>query len=87
MGKAVRIELNKAEVRRILRGEGEYSGVRDEIERRTEAIAAAAGEGMEPSVQVGAKRLHGSVITATAEAMVAEARDRTLTRALEAGRG
>lgn len=86
MGK-VRIEINEAEVGRILRGEGEYGGVRAELERRAQAIAAAAGEGMEASVEIGANRVHASVITATPDAMIAEAADRALSRALEAGRG
>ncbi|UXE04748.1 hypothetical protein QEH44_gp11 [Arthrobacter phage Shambre1] len=57
-----------------------------DIARRTRAIAAAAGPGMQPSVVVGRTRARGSVITATQEARLAEARTRALTKALDAGR-
>jgi hypothetical protein len=59
--------------------------VRD-LERRTARIAAAAGKGFEASVEVGAHRARGSVITATREAREAEATHHALLRALDAGR-
>lgn len=82
---SVRIQLNRAGVRQLLRSEE----VQADLLRRAEQIAAAAGgeaAGFETSVVVGRNRARASVITATAEAMVAEARDRTLTRAIDAGR-
>lgn len=60
--------------------------VQQDLRRRAERIAAAAGPGMEASVQVGRNRARGSVITVTQQAREAEARNRALTRALDAGR-
>lgn len=58
-----------------------------ELTRRAEAIAAAAGEGHEVEVRTGGARARASVRTATFQAMKAEAVDKTLTSALDAGRG
>lgn len=58
-----------------------------EITRRAEAIAAAAGEGHEVTVRTGGARARASVRTATHEARRSEAVDKTLTSALDAGRG
>jgi hypothetical protein len=82
-----RIRLNRAEVRRLLRSEGDYAGVAADLEERAEAIAAAAGEGMEVETETGRNRVRVSVRTATPEAARAEAETRALTRALDAGRG
>lgn len=60
--------------------------VQADLLRRARNIARKAGPGMEPSVRVGFTRARGSVITATPAARESEARDRTLTRALDAGR-
>ena len=60
--------------------------VRSDIERRTEAVAARAGEGYEPSVQTGRNRVRGSVITDTFEARVDNGKNHTLLRALDAAR-
>jgi tRNA A37 threonylcarbamoyltransferase TsaD len=60
--------------------------VQQDLRRRADRIAAAAGPGMEASVRVGRTRARGSVITATAQARDNEARNRALTRALDAGR-
>lgn len=79
---SVRIELNRDGVRELLRSQE----VRDDLVRRARAIATAAGEGMEVDSQVGKHRARASVRTATDEAMRAEASDRALTRALDAGR-
>lgn len=78
----VRIELNSRGVRELLRS----PGVRADIDRRVRAIAAAAGEGMEPSTIAGRNRARGSVITGTWDARHSEATNRALTRALDAGR-
>jgi hypothetical protein len=60
--------------------------VQAELKRRADRIAAAAGEGMLSSVQAGKNRARASVITATPQARNNEARNRALTRALDAGR-
>lgn len=80
----VRIKVNRKEIRRLLRGEGEYSGVREDLERRGRAVAEAAGPGMEVDTTVGRNRLRVSVRTATPEAVLAEAKDRTLSKAVDA---
>jgi hypothetical protein len=81
-----RIKLNSPEIRRMLRGEGQYGGVADDLNRRARNIAKAAGEGMEVDTEVGPNRVRASVRTATPEAMRREAQDRALTRAIDAGR-
>jgi hypothetical protein len=59
-----------------------------EVRGRAERIASAAGPGMEVDSQItgGRGRARASVRTATTEARRAEANDRALTRALDAGR-
>lgn len=85
-----RLEINYRNVGRILKGEvGRVDEVLQEI---GELIASDAGlrdpEGeYGVSTQVGATRVRTLVYTDNYEAMRAEADDRTLTRALEAGRG
>lgn len=81
-----RVRLNRSEVRRLLRAEGDYSGVAADLERRGESIADAAGEGMEVDAETSRNRYRVSVRTATPEAARAEAETRDLTRALDAGR-
>lgn len=61
--------------------------VQADLRRRAELIAAAAGEGNEVNTHVGAHRARASVRTETYEARRAEAVDKTLTSALDAGRG
>lgn len=79
----VRVKLNKKTVDYFLKGGG---GVREDLDRRADRIASAAGEGMETDGAVGAKRYRASVRTANAVAMKAEAKTRALSRALDAGR-
>lgn len=79
----MRIELNSKGLRQLLRS----PEVLADVEQRAQRIAAAAGEGFEASAKLGPNRARASVVTATAEAMLAEAEDRALTRALDAGRG
>lgn len=57
-----------------------------DLEARGSAIAAAAGPGHEVETYVGKTRVRVTVRTETREAMLAEAQDRTLTNALDAGR-
>lgn len=75
-------DLNERAVGDILNG----AGMARDMERRTAAIAAAAGEGMEASVQQGRVRIQASVITATPKARSRERRRRVLERAVDAGR-
>ena len=82
MASRVRIVLNRRGMRELLRS----PEVLAELERRAKQIAAAAGDGMEPSAMVGKNRARASVITATHSARRAEAVTRALTRAIDAGR-
>lgn len=52
----------------------------------TNDIARAAGEGFDGDVQVGRSRVRGVVGTVNRKGRQAEAEDRTLSRALNAGR-
>jgi hypothetical protein len=83
MAGRIKIEMNPEGVRAVLQSDG----VRADLHRRAAAIAAAAGEGMEADSRIGANRARASVYTATPEAMRAEAEDRALTSAIDAGRG
>lgn len=85
MAGAIRIEMDQAAIRAFLQG----PEVQNELRDRAEAIAAAAGsdEDFEVEVRVGATRARASVRTASYAGMRAEATDRVLTRALDAGRG
>lgn len=78
----VRIVVNHAAVRELLRS----PAVLKNLEERARRIAAQAGEGMEVGTYIGPNRARATVITATVEARLAEARDRALTRAIDAGR-
>lgn len=78
----VRIVVNRAAVRELLRSDA----VLQNLKQRAERIAKQAGEGMEVGTFRGQNRVRATVITATIEARLAEARDRTLTRAIDAGR-
>jgi hypothetical protein len=84
MATQVRIELNRAGVRELLRND---PGIRSDLTRRAERIAAAAGDGfVAHSAQAGAHRARAAVVTETWEAAAAEATHHTLTRAIDAGR-
>ena len=61
-------------------------GVTADISARVERIEAACGEGYEGETTSGRNRARGGVFTATAEAMVDNARNNTLVRNLGAGR-
>lgn len=83
MATTVRIELNRANIAAMLRSPEALAVVEAPAQR----IAAAAGEGFEVDVRAGATRARASVRTATYEAMRAEAVDKILTAAIDAGRG
>lgn len=80
----VRVELNSRGVVEVLQSEE----VQDDLRRRAEAIANAAGGSpdFEHGVDIVGDRAMGRVWTATAAGKRAEAEDRALTRALDAGR-
>lgn len=80
---AVKIVVNRKGVRELLRS----PEVQRDLERRADQIASAAGPGHIVDSERGPNRARASVRTDTIEAMVDEAEHRTLTRALDAGRG
>lgn len=77
-----RIKLNHKGVRALLRS----PQVLADLERRARAIAAAAGPGHRVESGVGRNRARAAVVTETPEARHAEATERNLTRAIDAGR-
>lgn len=77
-----RVVLNRAGMRTLLRS----PEVAADLTRRAQAIAAAAGLGHRVEVTYGTNRVRVAVITDSFEAMHDEATQRTLTRALDAGR-
>lgn len=75
----VEVKLNSKGVLQVL-GSRE---LRAHLEAEARALAAAAGPGMVGDAVIGANgRARGGVVTATPEAMVNEARHRSLTRAV-----
>ena len=61
-------------------------GVQADLHRRAQAIAEAAGDGFEVNERVGKHRARASVRTETFKARRAEAQDKVLTTAIDAGR-
>ncbi|NII42296.1 hypothetical protein E9228_002954 [Curtobacterium flaccumfaciens] len=84
MAGSIRVELNSAGVVALLQSEE----IKAELLRRGEAIQAAAGGAPDFDViaVTGRQRAAVYVATASVQGMLAEATDRTLTRALDAGR-
>lgn len=82
MAMKVRIELDSKGIEQLLRS----SEVEADLRRRAAAIARAAGDGMHHGTVQGRDRVAGQVWTGTVQARRAEAKDRALTRALDAGR-
>lgn len=78
----IRVEINRAAVGKLLKS----PEILADLKRRGDAIAAAAGEGMEAQEFIGATRARVTVKTATPAAMEREAIDRALTTAIDAGR-
>lgn len=78
----VKVVVNRRAIRDLLRSRE----VRKDLKRRGDKIAAAAGPGHRVEEEVGPNRARVAVITDTTEAVISEATDRTLTRALDAGR-
>ena len=79
----IRIEVNSAGIQALLKS----SEVQEFLKAKADRIAAAAGEGMEATSRIGRTRARASVVTATRAARRAEAVDRSLTKAIDAGRG
>lgn len=82
MARKGKLVPNTREIGKILNGDG----MERDMRRRTQAIAEAAGDGFEASVQKGRTRIQASVITATAKARARERKDRVLERAVDEGR-
>lgn len=80
---ASKVQLNLAAVRDLLRSRE----VEEELLRRARRIAAAAGPGFVADSEVERNRARAAVYTATFDAILAEAEDHALLRAVDAGRG
>lgn len=78
----VKIKLNNAAMRQLLRSEE----VQNDLGDRADNIAMAAGPGMEVEVKTGRTRARAMVWTGDFDAIRAEATDRVLTQAIDAGR-
>lgn len=79
----VKWQLNKAGVAALLRS----PGVKADLRARGNRIAAAAGPGVSAHVWEGFDRSRARVTTTTREADEREATSRSLSRAIDAGRG
>lgn len=82
MATRVRIEMNKDGFQELLKSEP----IRADLDRRARAIAAAAGDGMLARSSIGTTRARAQVITDSLDAKLAEAKDKSLTKAIDAGR-
>lgn len=79
---AAKVKLNRRGMAELLKS----SGVLADLERRANRIATAAGDGHVVRAEIGRTRARAVVITATSEAIRAEATERNLTRSFDAGR-
>lgn len=77
-----RLVLNRKNIAALLKSDA----VEADLRRRAVNIAQAAGPGHRVDSAVGKNRARAAVITATQEARESEARDRSLSRAIFAGR-
>jgi hypothetical protein len=80
--KLPRVQMNSRGASRLMTS----APIRADLLSRAEAIAERAGDGFEASVSYGRDRALASVRATTADAMRAEAKDRALTKAMDAGR-
>lgn len=76
-------------VQELLKGAEVQVDLKARADKMAGTANATAGltDGFLSEIGVGKVRARARVFTATADAMVAEARDRVLTRAIDAGRG
>jgi hypothetical protein len=79
----MRVEYKNSAIQNLLKS----SEVQKALEKVSNKIANAAGAGFESYGFVGSDRAHGGVHADTYEARVAEAKDRALSKAIDAGRG
>lgn len=79
---AVNVKLDSGEIEKLLRS----PEVQRELKRRADNIARAAGPGFRSDVGQGYDRARASVWAFTGAARKAEAENRALTRAIDAGR-
>jgi hypothetical protein len=86
MAGRVRVVIHRREVQRLLNAEGQYARIRADLERRGHAVAAQAGPGNIVQPFLGHDRYRVHVFAQTHEAKANEARNRSLTRALNAAR-
>lgn len=85
MAKNIRVKINSKGAVAVLKSPEVQAML---LERARRSAAAAGGEpDFEASVTVGKNRARASVITATHAGRLAEAKDRKLTKALDAARG
>lgn len=82
MAKTVKVKIHPAAMRQLLTS----PEVELDLLNRADNIALAAGPGMEVDSASGPSRARAMVWTGDIDAMLAEARDRVLTRAIDAGR-
>lgn len=82
MAGKVRIELDSKGIGRLLKSKE----LERDMKRRAEQISRAAGPGHGVEVDNTGDRTRASVVTRTREARAGEARNRRLTRAINAGR-
>lgn len=82
-GGRIKWQLNKKGVAALLRSQGVVDDLRD----RGNRIATAAGSGHRAVVYQGHDRARGRVMTTTAKADERQAKTRSLSRAIDAGRG
>jgi hypothetical protein len=77
-----RLVINRAGVRRTLNS----AGVRADLLARARRVAAAAGPGHVVNSGSTGQRARVEVVTDTVDAMVREAKERSLTRAVDSAR-
>lgn len=89
MAKSIRIQLNKAGIISLLQSPEVQADLRARANRIADAAGGAtenAGDDFEVDVTTNRDRAVAFVRTVTHEARLAEAEDRALTRAIDAGR-
>lgn len=82
MARNVKVKLNRRGVVELMKS----PGVVEDLHRRAQAIAAAAGSGHRIEEGETPNRARVAVITDTIPAMIREAKRQSLTRAIDAGR-